>query len=208
MKTNQNRINSPMGLRICLYVMLLAFGACSSCKKDETPPDPVSTLPPQTQTGANTFACLIDGQPWIPNGSGGFGGAKPVNGGYFGPYINVPKYSIWVRTYKTDRTSINLYVRSVTQTGRYPLNFNTNSDVGGSANSNNFGLYAIDGATINDPDYGYITTSQYTGFVDITRTDTLNQIVSGTFEFEGIDFPSGKKIKITNGRFDLNQKKQ
>jgi len=38
-----------------------------SCKKN----DPVSALPPETQTGANTFGCLVNGQPWTPQGNDG-----------------------------------------------------------------------------------------------------------------------------------------
>ena len=36
------------------------------CKKDE--PSPEEQLPAATQTGANTFGCLINGQTWEPNG--------------------------------------------------------------------------------------------------------------------------------------------
>jgi hypothetical protein len=31
--------------------------------------DPVSQLPPETQTGANTFGCLVNGQVFKPGGS-------------------------------------------------------------------------------------------------------------------------------------------
>lgn len=53
-----------------LFVCLTA----SKCKKDKPPVNPVSQLPPETQTGANTFGCLIDGKVFVPKG----GGLSPV----------------------------------------------------------------------------------------------------------------------------------
>ncbi|MEO6837649.1 MAG: hypothetical protein ABI185_04635 [Ginsengibacter sp.] len=39
----------------------------SKCKKDK-PINPVDQLPPATQSGANTFGCLIDGKVFLPKG--------------------------------------------------------------------------------------------------------------------------------------------
>ena len=200
MKTNQNRINSPTCLRICLYVLLLAFTSCSSCKKDV---DPTSQLPAATQTGANTFGCVINGQAWVPNGVSTIPVTRPINGGYIGESIGVPKYTVHIRT-NSDRVALQVYVKSVTAPGRYPLAFDTGDFT--TYYAKNYGLYRIDGPTIDDPDYAYITTSQVTGYVDFVVADTASKRLAGTFEFEGIDFPSGKKIKITGGRFDIDQK--
>jgi len=30
-------------------------------------------LPPATQTGANTFGCLLNGEAWTPSGNNGYG---------------------------------------------------------------------------------------------------------------------------------------
>jgi hypothetical protein len=38
-----------------------------TCKKHSV--NPVDTLPPATQTGANTFGCLINGKAFTPGGS-------------------------------------------------------------------------------------------------------------------------------------------
>ena len=43
----------------------------SSCNKNEIPPtDNPPQLPPETQTGANTFGCLVNGKVWLPKGGG------------------------------------------------------------------------------------------------------------------------------------------
>ena len=199
MKTNKNRITLLMSLRICLCVTLLAFASCKSCKKDV---DPTSQLPAATQTGANTFGCVINGQAWVPNGKSGIPATRPINGGY-----NVSDKIINLRLYSSNGTSMHLYVNNVVGAGRYVLNKDTYPSPA-ALDPDNYGLYSISGSTVDDPDYSYITTSQVTGYVDFTVVNPITTELSGTFEFEGVDFPSGKKIKVTNGRFDLNQLKR
>ncbi len=49
-------------------IILLFFslsGIFASCKKESTPQDELSKLPPATQTGANTFSCLVNGKAWV-----------------------------------------------------------------------------------------------------------------------------------------------
>ena len=181
-------------------MLLLAFASCKSCKKDVAP---VNQLPPETQTGANTAGFLIDGVAWIPsiNGSGALG-SRPMGGGYFSS-AGTPKNTVWLRMYRNDRTSMQLWVRAVDKPGRYPLSFDTGIDIA-QPNTRNFGLYAISGNTISDPDYNYITTSIKAGYVNFTVADTLTGSLAGTFEFDAIDNPSGKTIKVTGGRFDIN----
>lgn len=55
--------------RLPLYLALVLLTQCSECKNDPTPRDPADQLPPATQTGANTFGCLVNGQPYTPSGS-------------------------------------------------------------------------------------------------------------------------------------------
>ncbi|TXT34444.1 MAG: hypothetical protein FD136_331 [Chitinophagaceae bacterium] len=40
----------------------------SSCRKNK-PVNPIDQLPPETQTGANTFGCLVDGGVFKPGGT-------------------------------------------------------------------------------------------------------------------------------------------
>ncbi|WP_157487179.1 hypothetical protein [Gelidibacter algens] len=46
---------------LCLFV--LTFTSCNN--DDDAPTDPIGQLPPMTQTGENTFGCLINGEPLI-----------------------------------------------------------------------------------------------------------------------------------------------
>ena len=45
-----------------LAILLIA----ASCKKTKTESESPDQLPPITQTGANTFGCLINGNVWLP----------------------------------------------------------------------------------------------------------------------------------------------
>ncbi|MCC6684853.1 MAG: hypothetical protein IT247_07275, partial [Bacteroidia bacterium] len=48
----------------------------------------------------------------------------------------------------------------------------------------------------------YLTDSIYTGQLNITRFDTINSILSGTFWFDARDKTTGEVVHITEGRFD------
>ncbi len=69
-----------------LLLLIITTFTLSCCNKDDDQPKTeLDKLPPATQTGANTFGCLLDGQAFIPSG-----GTNPldcvyqfVNGGYY-----------------------------------------------------------------------------------------------------------------------------
>ena len=63
------------------FLLLLLF-AFSQCKKNQT--NPIDELPPETQTGANTFGCLVDGQAFKPGGASLSGGSLQCNYQYLG----------------------------------------------------------------------------------------------------------------------------
>jgi hypothetical protein len=50
-----------------LLLLFLALTLNSCDNDDDSPRDPISQLPPATQTGANTFGALLDGEPFIPS---------------------------------------------------------------------------------------------------------------------------------------------
>ncbi|PKQ66733.1 DUF6252 family protein [Raineya orbicola] len=185
------------GWRLLAYALLFSLPSCKSCKK-EVNPDP---LPPETQTSANTFGCLIDGKPYIPDGSGGFGGAKPVTGGYLTNYCNGRELQVWIRTYRKDGWDFSIYLENVgNKTGKYPLKYTTPGapTVVCPPNHAIFYKYISPSETAV-----YATDSEYTGEVTITRADTVNKIVSGTFFFKARRPATGEIIEITNGRFDV-----
>tara|TARA_B110000008_G_scaffold215788_1_gene215201 strand:+ start:65 stop:400 length:336 start_codon:yes stop_codon:yes gene_type:complete len=67
-----------------LFIFIAVMTSCSNAD-DSNSQNPIDQLPAATQTGANTFGCLLDGEAFIPNG-----GINPldcvyqfVNGSYF-----------------------------------------------------------------------------------------------------------------------------
>ncbi|MGI4865228.1 MAG: hypothetical protein ACRYFZ_15000 [Janthinobacterium lividum] len=166
----------------------LALLLLTQCKKAET--DPASALPPETQTGANTFGCLLNGQPWTPSSNYG-----PAN---FRLTYD-PTYaggSLLIRAYQADAHKVTQYIAiggsPINRLGTYIITEALSSTCGASYTYQ-------DGSPCSDYSYynykpGFIMRGQLT----ITRMD---QIVSGTFGFilaqTGCD-----TIKVTQGRFD------
>lgn len=65
------------------FLLITALILLSSCHKDDDPIAPIDQLPPATQTGAGTFGCLVNGEPFIDN-SGSFNCFYQfVDGGYY-----------------------------------------------------------------------------------------------------------------------------
>ena len=166
----------------------------SSCKKHTVPPvSQLSLLPPATQTGANTFGCLVNGKAFIPGGSLSLTPHTQCNyiytaGGYYLTVSGNYKGSDGTITgivFGTDSLAVD--------PGQLFL-FNTNTPGNASAFYNL--AYAHGGIT------SYVTNSKVSGQLIITKFDQSNQIISGNFYFNAVDF-SGDTVKITDGRFDM-----
>ena len=160
-------------------IMLFTLITLFSCSKEK--------LTKETQKGANTFSCKIDGKVFKPSESGGLFGSPPItvyNSRFDG-------FTLSAKFYETENGQIpkevqfNLYY--LQSTGAYDLKLYPNAKFRYS--------YA----------YGpeYHTNNTYTGLANITRCDTINKIYSGTFFFKAIDDSTGKVVNVTEGRFDV-----
>lgn len=167
-----------------LLISACIFFFFTSCQKEK--------LPKLTEEGKNTFGCKINGKNWVPHGRGGLSGIGPTSGGFINN-IN----TIFITAYN-DNESVEFYLKNVFNTGEYLLNFTTVPRPD-NIYPENYGLY-MNGDDNHESDF--ITTSEYTGKVTILNLDTTNKIVSGTFEFTGVD-KAGKIDRITDGRFDM-----
>ena len=151
----------------------------SHCRKH--PINPV--LPPETQTGANTFGCKVNGDIWIPNGAP-----------FTIPAFDVQYYKstggLLIKTNRSDKgQSLNIYLYGVYQPNQYNI-FNPNTNAFVYSNSN---------SSCNWYDRN---NSSQTGIVSVTKIDTTNKIVSG--RFNGAILLNGcPDINITDGRFDF-----
>ena len=67
-----------------LLFILTIFTLTSCSNNDNKPSNPIDKLPPATQTGQGTFACLVDGKPFIDNS----GSPNNLNFNCFYQYID------------------------------------------------------------------------------------------------------------------------
>jgi len=175
--------------KLLLLLTIITTFSCCNNDDDNTPTKPIDQLPPATQTGAQTFGCLINGEAFVPPN---FGSNSPsafyqfVDGAY--------TLGISARTGGgTELKSINIGCLDV------PLLEETNYTLLEFATGNYFGEYTIGGGI----DYHGITSISNPGVLTITNFDQTNFIISGTFSFTVLD-NNGNEINITNGRFDMN----
>jgi hypothetical protein len=178
-----------------LYILLFALiSTFANCKKTKVEPTELEKLPPITQTGANTFGCLVDGVAWLPNGT------KPQNGGpniqvYVDPTFQGGKFAITGHKYNIPNSDISVGSSICTSSGVF--NFNNNL--------NGAGYYkTILGSLpcrIGSSDSGIYKS----GFLNISKYDLSTGIFSATFEFKLYNSQSlcGDTIRVTNGRFDV-----
>lgn len=168
-------------LLLCVFVLFTS----SKCKKDKS--DPVSQLPPATQTGANTFGCLVNGKAWVPKG---WDGNKPnffvIADPNYGGNLDIRAYNL--NGDKEESISINAF--GITQAGLYKVDSNRNIHL--QYEKEIMGCYFLDDSQ-----------NYYQGFIKITKYDFTSGIISGEFEFSFFDkMTSCDSVKITNGRFD------
>ena len=170
-----------------IYLLLPLLGVLLSCRKDD--PNPVDQLPPATQTGANTFGCLVNGRAWTPQGNDGTSNYSVVydaglNGGLFD-----------LKTYRypggtNDFQSISLDITSNAQVGSYSLGNAQQTRVVFQDTKTNCYWSSRESAT-----------TYRRGTLTITRLDLRAGIVSGTFAFT-LYRPGCDSVRVTQGRFD------
>ena len=159
---------------IRIFKLLLTITLMISCgSDDDNSQNPIDQLPPATQTGTNTFGFLVNGEP-----------------------INV--------TNTSQQTAI--YQQGLLQLGGGGIGIDI-SNISTNVEYNLIGITLTGRARYQvdpNPQLGcqYEFEDTYEGSILFTKIDTVNFIISGTFEFSTIT-DGCEDIKITNGRFDL-----
>ena len=170
-----------------LFALISTIYSCSLADKFNGD----DKLPPETQTGANTVGCLVNGKVFLPHQEG-------INPSVNCFYQFVDGEFYFTMNFADLRGTTN--ERVVIQTGKinlisgqtYNLNKNIIENVdyiGGG------GLYSLSSTN------RYYTNSIKIGELKITRVDVSNSVISGTFWFDAIN-SEGEIVHITEGRFD------
>ncbi|MBX9782895.1 MAG: hypothetical protein K2X48_06365, partial [Chitinophagaceae bacterium] len=147
-------------------------------------------LPPATQTGANTFGFLLNGQPWIPQGNNGSGNNLSID---YDPGINNGAFGISAYRATTSLDddfgigSWNLNSENI------PCVINLQDN-----NRSNASFYTTINCWLSSRDSGTLRS----GFFYIDKLDKQKQIIAGRFEFT-LEKNGCPTITITKGRFDF-----
>jgi hypothetical protein len=164
------------------------------------------SLPAITQTGANTLGCKVEGKVWVPNGTHDLFVSIPALSTYVYQSQGIKYFSISARK---DPSAFNKEEDAYDDLSLDVILPTSPSEVIIDKDCNSCGLYCSYSSLrfkIKGLFQGgcYMTSSLYTGKVRFTKIDTVNRIISGTFQFSAIDKSSGKTLNITDGRFDVN----
>ncbi len=182
-----------------IWLLLIAicstFTACKKCKT-EVPLTELEKLPAMTQTGANTFGCLVNGIAWLPNGKKSDGWLGKPN---LDVYINLGPsfrtFGINAGQYNNLNSRISFGTSKILQIGEYIYDFsNIDNEINFNYSSSPWGSPTLEYSI----PYELLTYRK--GKFTVTKYDT---IIAGTFEIEFCKSNSTDTIRITNGRFDM-----
>jgi hypothetical protein len=166
--------------KILLPITLLIAG----CKHDQA----IKQLPAETQEGKNTFGCYLDNNLWLPENDKTCVLCQENLSATYNPSTGVVK--ILTFKYKFDGTYENLwlYAQNVNAAGDFNLAIDVDSQMTSYLRS-----YS------NNSEDKYLLANQ--GNIHITKLDTINKIISGTFSFNAKN--GNSTVAITKGVFDV-----
>jgi hypothetical protein len=172
----------------------------ASCLKDLD-----EDLPTATQSGNNIFGCKIEGKSWVPNGTHDIFVSIPAitsniiqSQGVKYLHISARKDPSAFNNEEDAYDDMDIDVMLPSTPGEMIIDKTCNScDLYCPYSSLRFKIKGLLNGGC------FITDSSNKGKIHFTKIDTLNRIVSGTFEFKAIDKNTGKIISVTDGRFDV-----
>lgn len=168
-----------------LMIMAALLGGCSTNETNDK--GEVTSGVSETQTGMGTLGAVVDGNSWKST-IGAYGTAASGVVSVIGVKSSTDLTTITTET-------ITLFIVA-TSTGTYPLTV-TGSGV-------NYASFTRATSPLANP--GNVTSTTYltalnSGTVVITKYDTANKIVSGTFSFTAKN--DTKTVGVTSGVFDI-----
>ena len=181
------------------WILIGCLVCFTQCKKDV----PAPGLPAVTEQGRNTFGFKLDGSTWVPyrDCSGWFSG--PTSALSFSVYRDsLSDYAwpvgLWLRAQRVSAKSTSYFEM---KTGYYAFpNPSYISHTGNIFDSLDISFRKEDCCDTYRADHYYSP-----GTVMITKLDTANKIISGTFSFNLYTYIGQNldSVVITDGRFDL-----
>ncbi len=185
---------------ITLFLLSALLCLSASCHKDDGPDNPWG-LPDATQTGANTFGCLINGEPWVAenNRLSGWDTEATYDEVEVGVadryYFNVSAKYFPSSTFPppdsaiSDRFSIR--IRPVYSEGEVDFPQLSRKDA----------EYVTSLIGIPGSSKTYRLDTLYNNYFEVTNLDTSKNTCSAKFSFRLVR--NADILNITEGRFDV-----
>jgi len=172
---------------VYLIVALFSFILFSigGCEKEKEEPQ----LPPITQTGKGTFGCLVNGEIWLPKFTVSFPPIPKVSA----ELMREDNYGKWV--FGAAQGNASSFYFSIYEDSLKEGKINIPTD-----ELREIGLYFF---SKNFEESLFSWRTELPGELIITKLDTVNKILSGTFWFDAVN-RINDTINIRDGRFDLN----
>jgi hypothetical protein len=174
--------------------LFLFFVANPQCRKSVPSPN---ILPAVTQEGKNTFGCKVNGEVWIPYYQCGL-----IN--IFSKCEELESVVTNVDTTSKLPVDVKISASRRTSSGGSFTGFIMGTRITKAVNVGSyFSITFVRDSVSYNPQYPINNASNA---INITKIDTVNQIISGTFNFTlyGPYGPSnGDSVVVTDGRFDL-----
>lgn len=164
-------------LKISLLLLTFFFFLLTACKKEK--------LTKETQIGANTFSCKINGKVYVAK-------SELFSKGLIGSITNYngkQRFSVGSVMYHGDESgyAVWLSISDFVSTGIYDLNEETGRV-----------------EKTKTPTADYTSRPNGRGTLNVKYWDRNNRIIAGTFEFVAVNINNpNETITITEGRFDL-----
>ncbi|HLW62143.1 MAG TPA: hypothetical protein VKY33_01965 [Flavobacterium sp.] len=179
-------------------ILLIAF-LCflTACEKDDQPEDDPGNfqtpLPAATTTGANIFACYVDGKAYIAYAKDIVAYNQVFEGRYGISIDGKWSESDYISTISLMSDTAEEIQEGMTyELGKVPPAFSGIDYYAGYVFFRNYNQFGT----------GRTTDEIHKGELRITQHDIFERILSGTFWFD-LKRPDGKVIEIREGRFDV-----
>lgn len=184
--------------KLLLYLCLATLTQCSKCKQadptPDPPKDPLSLLPPETQSGKGTFGCLVNGKAYT----------APFSTSARGDWQSPAKLGVSGTIYENGNSKKDQSSVSMALNGQL-LNKQTFALI---SRATPFPIFTpgvnqfLAGTTVDlrcDYSGDYVKTGQ----VELVKFDGVARIASGRFAFTLYEPGGCDTLRVTNGRFDV-----
>jgi hypothetical protein len=169
-------------MKTYLYLLLPFFLFSSACKEDN-----LAQLPPATQEGKGILGCLVNGEVFVAQG-GRLGGTDDLSISVSKTDVSLGSEAVGNDTDIEGSLVIYFHIENIYTTNKVSL-INETDKVGRYRSSK--GQVFLTGQ------------DKYVGEFTITKLDTVNYIIAGTFWFDAVS-EVGEVVEIREGRFDID----